>query len=425
MNTFKKYYAAVAYIEGLANMPLQGDYMKKHNNPEIFLKRMRYFLKLLGNPGKDLRYIHVTGTSGKGTVTNMIHEILYSAGKKVGSFTSPFVTTSIEKIKVGGLYISPQEFANITEELKPHIDEAYIHGPYGRPSYFEIFMAIALIYFERQGCEFVVLEVGLGGRFDATNIIAKPLVTAITCIDYDHMEILGKTLTKIAYDKAGIIKADSQFFTAEQRPQLLRMFRKICNKVGAHYHSTGLQGDHHSRNKILASQIAHALGIQDTYIARGIQKARLQCRFEMMQKTPVVILDGAHNPSKMQSTVHNLSKLKYNKLHVVIAMLENKDHEAILEEIIPLADRVSITRFQSKDRKSAEPRTLAHEARKLLKKNTRLNVFLDPHRALNESIAIARNNDVILVTGSFFLAGEMRKRWMLEEHILRKRKIIS
>jgi len=158
----------------------------------------------------------------------MIHEVLLVSGKKVGSFTSPFVVTSIEKVKVGELYISPEEFADIVEYLKPFIDEAYISGPYGRPSYFEIFFAIALVYFKQQKCEWVVLEVGLGGRYDATNIIERPIVTAITNIDYDHTEILGKTLKKIAFDKAGIIKTGAEFFTTEQNKSVLAVFSEIC-----------------------------------------------------------------------------------------------------------------------------------------------------------------------------------------------------
>ena len=153
MSKFERYYKAVSFLEGLNNLPLQGDYMIDKHHADIYLKRMRYFLELLGNPDRGHKFIHIAGTSGKGTVTNMIHEILLASGTKVGSFTSPFVATSIEKIKVGDKYISPDEFADIVDYIKPFIDMSYVNGPYGRPSYFEIFLAIALVYFKRQKCD--------------------------------------------------------------------------------------------------------------------------------------------------------------------------------------------------------------------------------------------------------------------------------
>lgn len=220
----------MSFLQGLNNLPLDGDYLVDKHHADRYIKRMRYFLNLIGNPDKGMKLIHIAGTSGKGTVTNMVHEILLASGKNVGSFTSPFVTTPIEQIKVGDAYISPDEFADIVEYLKPFIDVAYTEGPYGSPSYFEIFFSIALVYFQRKKCDWVVLEVGLGGRYDATNVIERPSVTAITNIDYDHTELLGKTLRKIASDKAGIIKSGSAFFTTEQRPALLKIFSSICDE---------------------------------------------------------------------------------------------------------------------------------------------------------------------------------------------------
>lgn len=421
MNKFEKYYKAVDFLEGLSNIPIAGDYMIDKNHAEGYLKRMRYFLNLLGNPDRDLRFIHIGGTAGKGTVTNTVHEILNVSGKKVGSFTSPFVTTTIEKIKVGDKYISPDDFADIVEYLKPYIDEAYINGPYGRPSYFELCFALALIYFQQQKCEFVVLEVGLGGRYDATNVIEKPVITAITNIDYDHTELLGKTLNKIAYDKAGIIKKGSVFFTTEQRPSLIKLFNEACKSKGVLLNQLKYQESYKDYNKALSAAVAKHLGIEDKVIARGIKKARLMARFEIMQDEPKVILDGAHNRSKMKTTIQNLKTLNFNRLHVIIGISENKDHISILEQIIPRADSVFFTRFQIKDRKCAHPKELFSISKRYLKKSALSEIYLDPDQALMHALKIAETGDTILITGTFFLAGEMRKHWIPEEVILKKR----
>lgn len=421
MSKFEKYYKAINYLEGFSNLPLEGDYMIDNNHADIYIKRMRYFLNLVGNPDRNIKYIHITGTSGKGTVTNTIHEVLNAAGKKVGSFTSPSVTTSIEKIKVENKYISPDEFAEIVDYLKPYIDLAYIKGPYGRPSYFEIFLAIAFIYFQKQKCEWVVLEVGLGGRYDATNVIEKPIIAAITNIDYDHTEILGKTLKKIALDKAGIIKKGSVFFTTELKLPLLNIFKKICREKSVLPNILTKQDSYQKNNIELITSITRYIGIEDKYISQGIKTARLVCRFETIQDKPRVVLDGAHNRSKIRTTISNLKLLKYNKLYLVIGIADNKDHISILEQIIPEADYIYFTRFQNKDRKVAHPKDLLKKSKKYFKKIAKSEVCLDSEKALFEALKYAGNNDLILVTGSFFLVGELRKHWYPENTILEKR----
>lgn len=392
------------------------------NHAEVYLKRMRYFLELLGNPDKKIKFIHIAGTSGKGTVTNTIHEILNGAGKNVGSFTSPSVTTSIEKIKVKDKYIAPDEFAVIVDYLKPFIDKAYLEGPYGRPSYFEIFLAIAMVYFQRQKCEWVVLEVGLGGRYDATNVIERPVVTAITNIDYDHTELLGKTLKKIAYDKAGIIKRGSVFFTAEQRSSLLKIFSEISKKKHVELTVLPKQNNYREYNKELATAITRHIGIDDKYIIQGIKSTRLVCRFEIIQNKPMVILDGAHNRSKIKTTIDNLKRINFKKLYLIIGIADNKDHISILEQIIPEADYVFFTRFQNKNRECAHPKQLLEKSKQYFNEGTKSEICLDPGSALSKALRLAKSKDLILVAGSFFLAGELRKGWFSEDTVLEKRK---
>lgn len=419
MNNFKKYFETVNYLEGLASLPLQKDYAKDFSDPSIYLKRTQYFLDLIGNPEKGFKYIHITGTAGKGTVSTMVQEILTASGKKAGLFTSPYVTTSIEKIRVGRQYISPDDFVSTVNYLKPFIDKMHMSS-LGRPSYFEIFLAIAFLYFKKMRCDWVVLEVGLGGRYDATNIIKNPVVTAITNIDYDHQNILGRTLEKIANDKAGIIKKGSTFWTAEERPRLRRKFRSICTKVGAVFNALPVQpsGD---RNANLAAEICRSIGISDNFIDIGIRQTRLPARFEVVQKNPLVVIDGAHNRSKIRNTISRTRNLKFNKLFVVLAISEDKDKEDILREIVPYSDQILFTKFINPYRKSADPKELLKLSKKYLKSGVMPRVFLDPVMALNELLKLGNKKDLILVTGSFFLAHDLRSLWYSEERVLKTR----
>lgn len=421
-NDFVRFHKAVAYIDSLANLPLFADYMKPgaQPHPEIYLKRMRYFLKLLGNPERGFKFVHITGTSGKGTVATMIHNSLVVSGKKSGLFTSPFVVCPIEKIQVGDLYIAPDEFADLVEELKPAIDTAYAAGRFGRPSHFEIYLAVAFLYFKQQKCEWVVLEVGCGGRYDATNVIPAPEVSAITCIDYDHTEVLGNTLTAIAHDKAGIIKRGSQFFTTERRPTLIKIFERACHKVGAHYHNVGVEeGD---PNQALAVAIARSIGVSEKAIKKGIARTRLPARFEIVARHPLLVIDGAHNRSKMAYTVALLKKERFKQLLLVFGVCSNKDSRDILRQIAPLADEIFFTRSASRSRLPAPPARLLAESRHYTKSRTRTRVFLDSSNALVAARARAGKGDCILITGSFFLAGEVRQKWFPEEKILKTRR---
>lgn len=416
----RRYRAAIAFLDGLANLaPAGGDYMRNHARPEIYLKRTRDFLKRCGDPQKGFKYVHITGTSGKGTVTTMVHEGLAAGGARVGSFTSPFATAATEKIRTGDRYIAPGEFADIFEEVKPHIEAAYLTSPYGRPTYFEIFLAIALIYFKQQRCEWVVLEVGAGGEYDATNIIEKPVVTAITSIDYDHTHLLGRTLQAIATTKAGIIKKGSVFFTTEARPALLQIFKRICSRVGARFSPLPAVEDYQENNKTLARAIGHAAGLDDASIERGIEAARLPCRFEVLQEKPRVVLDGAHNRAKMRSTAFNVSRVPHKTVHLVIGLNAKKDADAVLAEIVPLASAIYVTRFQNSAVPSADPKKLAEKARSFLKKGVKARVFMDPNDALDAALKAAGPDDLVLVTGSFYLAGELRTRWYPEEWVLK------
>jgi dihydrofolate synthase/folylpolyglutamate synthase len=353
----------------------------------------------------------------------MLHEVLTGSGKKTGLFTSPYVTTATEKIRVGERYISPSDLIRLVEYLKPFIVTAQ-KGPYGGPSSFEIFFAIALLYFKEQKCGWVVLEVGLGGRYDATNVITNPVVTVITNIDYDHTDILGHTLREIAADKAGIIKSGGDFFTSEQRSQVLDMFREICAKTGAHFHGVGHQSDYSHSNVELVKAISRHLDISQSVIETGIRRMKMPCRFEVMENSPVIVLDGAHNRAKIRSTIYNLSQYRFAKLYLIIAIADlKKDHRAILEPLLSMTYPMHVisTQVRSGDRKSISAVKLSYLAAKYKRKNATLEVVEDPYETLKKAVTMASNDDMILVTGSFFLAGLLREKWFPEDWVLNHR----
>lgn len=424
MNLREDYQKAVDYIESFSISTIRKNIGKNKKDPNFFINRMKYFLDLLDNPEKDFSYIHITGTAGKGTVSTMLQEVLIASGKKTGLFTSPYITTSIEKIRVGGRYISPAEFIELVKYIRPFIIKSQ-KGHYRNPSSFELFFAIALLYFKKQKCEWVVLEVGLGGRYDATNIITHPVVTAITNIDYDHTEILGKTLREIAEDKSGIIKPGSAFFTSEQHPNIQRLFKKTCHKIKASFSVIQHQSNYSEYNNELVKAIALYLGISEKYIDQGMQQTKMSCRFEIVQKRPLIILDGAHNRVKIQSTVSNLKNYTFEKLYIILAIADTqKDRQAILKPLLslPYSKHIILTQTKNKDRKLVSPFMLLSLVNKIKKRSISLEVMEDPQIALKHVVNIAKKDDLILVTGSFFLAGELRTKWVSEKWILKHRK---
>lgn len=440
----KQYKKAVRYLESLSWKSIN-KYGHK-GNKSIFIKRMEFFLKLLGNPERLFKYVHIAGTSGKGSVALMIASILATTGAKTGVFISPFLTTTTERIGVDGQLIPIKEFIRLTAYLKPFMDKCAKDGPYGQPSYFETMLAMALLYFKKQKCKYVVLEAGIGGSFDATNIVKKPKVCLITNIGLDHTRILGRTRKEIALDKSGIIKKGASFLTGEKDARLKSIFKRICLQKGAKYkkielgsnilksdlsgldfkygrniYKTKFIGSHQVRNSILAIEVTRCLKVKEADIAKGLSSLHLPGRLEIMRTDPLVILDGAHNPDKMLSVVNFLKKLKTDKLHLLITIAKNKDIKAIFKKIIPLSDKVFLTGFSSKKRHSLKEAELKKAARSAGAKNIRF--FPDPKKALKELLKNASDNDLILITGSSHLSGKLREHWYPEKFILEKRKM--
>lgn len=414
---FDDYRRAVNFLHGLHNLPSLC-YIHDRSSPGIFLRRTRALLDAVGRPDVGLKVIHITGTAGKGTTAAMTAGILQAAGRTVGLFTSPYSTTALEKIQVNGRLIPPELFVELVEtKIKPVLDRLAL-TTIGVPSSFECFLAVALLAFQRLGCEYAVLEAGLGGRYDATNVIRRPVATAVTMVDFDHTHVLGRTLRSIATDKAGIIKPGVPFFTAETRPAVRRIFQTICRDLNAPYSHAPVRGS--DPNAALAAAIGRHLGVNDSTISRGIAAARLPCRFEIMQRRPTVILDGAHNPAKIRYLI-NVSfprtRESSRKIIVVAAFADGKNTRAMLRTLAPIAKRLILTRFEERDRTAADPAELMGQIRPM----GPIELFLDPHRALERALSLAKPTDTILATGSFYLVGSLRTRWITEDNILKNR----
>jgi len=436
---YQNYHQAVEYLESLENSSKK-DYMKnRHQDGKFFLERMQELINQTKINLKQFKFIHIAGTAGKGTTTAMVHNILYQANKKVGSYYSPHPTTTIERIKANNKFISPNDFVKLVNELKPTIKYMAINSKYGQPSYFEILLAIALKYFQNKKCEYIILETGCGGEFDATNIIPQPLITAITNIGFDHTQLLGKTLIKIATTKAGIIKPKSKFITTEKQPQLLKIFKKICQQKKVKFIAVKPNKlNNLNNNVLLASKIAKELKIQNKFITTGIKQTKLSCRFEIIQTKPIVILDGAHNLDKIKTVFTNLINIKFNKLYLIFTLNVDKD----VKTIINYLSKILTTTLQNKPIEIILTKHLVTERQcadlEMIKKifqtafrqvNNKtwlkpvknykfdIKIVTNPHQALNQTLKKAKQNDLVLITGSFYLAGELRKKWISEEKI--------
>jgi len=449
MKIIDQYKKEIAYIESLGNIEGQKDYQTDRLGAPICLKRTKYLLKLLGNPERKIKkYIHIGGTSGKGSVANFVHEILVASGKKSGLFTSPFVTETIEKYKIDHKLISPSTFAKIVNDLKSTIDICAQKSPYGVPSYFEVCFVIAVIYFTQNRCDYFVSEVGLGGEFDATNAPNKKKIAIITHVDYDHTELLGNTLEKIASTKSKIISRNSSFFTNEPRSSLRKIFKSQCDHENASFNlirtkaqkithegkylsfiykntkfRLNLFGEHQVNNAILAIEVSKFMKINDIDIKKGLSVTRIPGRFEIVKYKPYIVLDVAHNPDKIKTTLENLGLLGYKKLFVIYASAANKDLDKIANIFSGFTDELIVTKYFLTLRKCADPKYVEKIWQKTNNK-LKTKIMLDPWQALEYTQKKASKSDIILILGSFFSVGELRKKWVSSEKILRTRKVI-
>lgn len=426
------YQKDIRFVESLINIPRQ-NYMLGLRDRSHFIGRTKKFLSLVGNPQNKLKFVHVAGTSGKGTTVKLLESLMADAGHKTGSFTSPFATTSIEKVSINNKLLPPRELHKIIEKyIKPALDKYTTSTKDDIVSYFEIWLAIAMLYFAKQKCNWVVLEAGLGGLHDATNVIPAPKVAAITNIGMDHTDILGNTKQAIATDKAGIIKRNSIFLTTEKNKKLLKIFEKTCRTKQAWLMQTeNLVKDYNTDNYFktkkqqqnlnLALNILDVLKIEPKNPQQVINKFKLICRQEIIQKNPIVILDGSHNKDKLDNLIDFVKQQNYKKLHLVLAFGFDKSYTVPLKKLLAVSNNVYLTRYLI-GKKTADLRKLYHTSKKL-RPHLPVNVYNDPYQALDSALKSAKKDDLVLITGSFYLSGELRKKWVPEDYILKSLKL--
>lgn len=408
---------------------------------QLGLERITKLLELLGNPHKGLKCIHVAGTNGKGSVTTFISQILKKAGFKVGTYTSPHLISYTERIVINGIPIPEAQVAEmLSKKILPAINILIRH--FTHPTYFEITTALAFSYFAQEKVDFVVLEVGLGGRLDATNVVI-PLVSVITSINLEHQDVLGESLEEIAYEKAGIIKPDIPVVTADSQPEVLKVIEKIAlaqnsklYQVGKEikfiidryptsilnyqfkvkgilkeYHQlqTSLLGYHQVINAVtsIASievlEQYHGIKITTQAIKKGLLEAKISGRLELIKNR--FLLDGAHNPAA--ATLLRKALKDYfspRRLIFIIGILEDKDISGIIRALLyqnETIDLVIIT--QAKTKRALSPQLLYQEVIHYIDK---IHILDSLAESINYAQSIATPTHLICLTGSLYTVAE-------------------
>ena len=406
------------------------------------LNAMKYFINKFENFQKNMKFIHIAGTNGKGSCTEMLSSILVKQGYKVGKFMSPHLIRYNERISINGIEISDKEMSNLIEELKTIIDE-YNKNENTKVTLFELETIMGLLHFYRNNVDFVILETGLGGLYDCTNIITKPIVSVITSIGYDHMRILGNTLPEIASQKAGIIKKDSDTVIFEQETEVNNVFINECNKKNntlhivknsniQNYHfddkyqyfdykeikniCINLKGKVQIRNACVCIEVINVLNrcgyaIDIENIREGLKNVVHKGRMEQLNSNPIIVFDGAHN----EPAIHNLLDMvnmyyKQKKRVYIISILARKDYQKMLK-LLAKDEKATFVMTSGNDEKYTTPDELYKC----------MNEYVNEDRIIKKDLKVAiqdamdaDENTVNLVIGSFYTYGtvldEIEKR---------------
>lgn len=411
------------------------DWLENRNIPlgEFTTDNIRTLLKFFQKPQDKLNIIHITGTNGKGSVASFISSSLKENDYKVGKFTSPYITNICEEIEINGEEISEKDFAKIAEEVKEKVElldkkKIFVSG-------FEILTTIVYIYFVRKDVDFAIMEVGMGGRVDATNVMKKS-IPVFAHISLDHANILGDTVGKIAREKGGIIKENSNVFSYPQDQKAKEELQKICREKNSIFNEfkeneieilssdefgskfnfrdyknveISLIGEHQIYNASLALMVLDSLkekyNLNDEKIKLGIKKAKNLGRIECLSKNPLIVIDGSHNLDSIEKLVENIKKFKYNKLILGFSLLKDKDHLNILKKVENIADKIVLTEIDNE--RFTDVESLYSEFEKISDKE----VFAIKNRgeAVKKTFEIAEKGDLILWCGSLYLIKDIRK----------------
>lgn len=406
------------------------------------LERMEVLLEKLGHPEENLKVIHVAGTNGKGSVCRYIYEALRENGYKVGLYTSPFIQCFNERIQAEGSYISDEELEIHTARAVEKTEEMVREG-YDSPTEFEVVTAVAFLYFTARNLDFVILEVGLGGSGDSTNVVRKPLMSIITSISYDHMDRLGNTLAEIAGEKAGIIKPGVPVVSnVEQREAAAVIAKKAYEQGCLFYDATKLNygireespagykfdmeiygtdyrdveismpGRHQVENAktaLIALELLRKQGIikvRRDWLYKGMKLAKQPGRFEVFAGEPCIVLDGAHNDAGAEALKKTMKDcFPERKILMVTGMLADKETRKITEQFLGITDRFIATQPDN-------PRKLPAEelAQLLTKQGASCKIADNAEKAFTMALEYTPAPEVILFAGSLYLIGEIRER---------------
>ena len=414
------------------NEALQCLFSKGTFGHKLGLERIQKILDKMGNPQNNLKFIHIAGTNGKGSTSTMLSNILIHSGYKTGLFISPYVVCFRERMQINGQMISEEEFASIAKYVYDCSNQIDLNGE--SLTQFETLTAIAFEWYKRKNCDYVCLEVGMGGRFDPTNIIPKPILQIITSISFDHTAILGDTIEKIAFEKAGIIKGGTTILYPLQKINAIEVIKKKCEETGSKlvipdvnklsitnnswqkddfiynglkYHKS-LKGEFQIYNCITVIEAAKQLQnqnllITDNDIKFGIENTYFPARTEVLSKKPLIILDGSHNSGGIKALEQTLKSLPNHPITIIMGVLADKNYNDILNTVIKYADNfIAVT--------PNNPRALKAETLCQIAKSICENSYScdDLNNALEFAISKTGDEGALVVCGSLYLASEIR-----------------
>lgn len=395
------------------------------------LKRTQELLALLGNPEKQMKFVHVAGTNGKGSFCAMLSSILASAGYKTGLYTSPYVNRFNERMAVNSVPIPDERLVECIEKIHPLVDSMT-----EKPSEFELITCAAMEYFHEEACDIVVLEVGMGGEWDSTNVIEKPELSVITAMAFDHMKYLGNTMAEIASAKAGIIKPGCPVLIYGENPEAEEVFKGVCQQRGSalfyshpekivndrdsiHGHifcypgygelHLPLIGPHQIHNAALVLQAVELLRkqgwtIDNEAVREGLKRVSWPARMELLCENPVILLDGGHNPQGAQAAASALKELfPEKKIRFLMGVMADKDVDAMVESLLPLAECFYTVTPHNPRAMSAE--TLAKKLKTLGVKAT---AYEPLEAGIEAFVREAGEKDILCAIGSLYLAGDVR-----------------
>ena len=396
------------------------------------LERTQELLKALGNPEKSLKFVHIAGTNGKGSTASCIASVLQKAGYKTGLYTSPYIIRFNERMQVNGEHISDEELERLTDEIRPHADAMT-----DSPTEFELITALALKYFLYKKCDIVILEVGMGGELDSTNVIDTPEVAVITSIGLDHTAELGPTIEDVARAKAGIIKEDGDVVIYGGEKSVENVFEQTCRAKNARLHHTDfkrlavweygldgvrfdfnpyqnvflpLVGTYQPKNAALAVTALECLRgkgwqLSDEDIINGLAAVNWPGRFEVLAQSPVFILDGAHNPHGIKATADSLRQLfDGRKVVFLIGVMADKDVSGMMDVISDMAQAFIAV-------KPPHPRAMKAEqlAQLLAAYNKPVTASISIPEAVREAIGRAGKDGIVCALGSLYFSGDVRE----------------